>query len=77
MTPEFKKARDEAAQHEYPYAKSDMIFGWVCTECSKFNIMTWSSWSFYGPVDECCECEKAHHVIEPWSVFNPKPESAE
>lgn len=72
-----KNTQVQSAEYEYPYAKSDMIFGWVCTECHKWNTMTWSSWSFYGPVDECVECEKAHNVVEPWSIFNPKPESAE
>lgn len=56
-----------AQANGYPSSRiSWLVFAWVCTECIKTNYLTWNDYSFYGPVDECSKCEKAHNVKVPF-----------
>lgn len=56
----------QVAANPYPYVGSFIHFMWSCSECHHLNYVNWEHWKTYGGVEECCKCEKAHNVKEPW-----------
>jgi hypothetical protein len=56
----------EMAGSPYPFARSSLVFAWLCSKCYWLNYINYDNWSAYNNIDECEQCEKAHTVKEPW-----------
>lgn len=63
------KPLSETTKDDYEIVKADLIFSWMCTDpdCCHTNRISYNAWKSHSGLDECCNCEKAHKVKEPWS----------